>query len=177
MAAACRPGARTRSDVIACTKHLRAFAIMLTGDRRRADDLVRDTIEQTLTAANWPPVWVDLKVQMFTVLHRLHYGALRLRTGPAQQQESPPRKQDGLESDALLRLFGRLRDVQREALILTVASGLSYQQAAEVCGCDIAVIDRRVSEAYREMSRTLREASPGWRTNFANSNLLNGLRA
>jgi DNA-directed RNA polymerase specialized sigma24 family protein len=52
MAATCRPGARTRSDVIACTKHLRAFAIMLACDRRRADDLVRDTIEQTFTPAN-----------------------------------------------------------------------------------------------------------------------------
>ena len=60
---------------------------MLTGDRQRADDLVRDTIELTFTAANWPPAWVDLKVQMFAVLHRLHYAALRPSTeGPEQQR-------------------------------------------------------------------------------------------
>jgi RNA polymerase sigma-70 factor, ECF subfamily len=172
------PGALMRSDVVACIAHLRAFAIMLAGDRRRADDLVRDTIEQTFTAVNWPPTGVDLKVQMFAVLHGLHYGALRLSTeGSAQQWESPPSKEDGLESDELLRIFGRLRDEQREALILTIASGLSHQQAAEVCECQIAVIKGRVSDAWLEISRALREASPRSKANFASSCLPNGLGA
>jgi RNA polymerase sigma-70 factor (ECF subfamily) len=167
-----------RSDVVACIRHLRAFAMMLAGDRRRADDLVCDTIEQIFTGVNRPPSRVGLKVQMFAILHGLHYGALCSSTeGPAQQRESPPSKEDGLESDELLRIFGRLRDEQREVLILTIASGLSDQQAAEVCGCGIAVIESRVLEAWSELSRALREASPGRRTNFATSNPLNGPRA
>ena len=76
-AAICGTGALMRSDVLACIAHLRAFAIMLAGDRRRADDLVCDTIEQTFTEVNRLPAGVDLKVQMFAVLHGLHYGALR----------------------------------------------------------------------------------------------------
>jgi hypothetical protein len=116
MAATCGPGAPMRSDVVACIRHLRAFATMLAGDRRRADDLVGNTIEQIFTAANWPPTWVDLKVQMFAVLHGLHYGALRPSTEePAQQRESPLSKEDGLESDELLRIFGRLRDERSKA--------------------------------------------------------------
>jgi hypothetical protein len=67
------PGALMRSDVVACIAHVRAFAIMLAGDRRRAEDLVRDTIEQTSAAANRPGAGVDLKVQMFAVLHRLRF--------------------------------------------------------------------------------------------------------
>jgi RNA polymerase sigma-70 factor, ECF subfamily len=115
---------------------------------------------------------------MFAVLHRLHCGArCSSSEEAAQQRETPVSKEDGLESNALLRIFGRLRDEQREALILTIASGLSYQQAAEVCGCGIAVIESRVSEAYREISRALREAAPGRKTNFAISYLPNGLRA
>jgi RNA polymerase sigma-70 factor, ECF subfamily len=154
MAATCGTGTLIRSDVVACIAHLRAFAIMLAGDRRCTDDLVRDTIEQTFTAVNRPPTGVDLKVQMFAVLHGLHYGALRPRTDrPAQQREAPSGKEAGLESDAILCIFGRLRDEQREALILTVASNLSYPQAAEVCGCGIAVIESRVSEAWSEISR------------------------
>ena len=148
---------------------------MLAGDRRRADDLVRDTIELTFTAENRPRAGVDLKVQMFTALHRLHYGARHPST--AQPREAPSSKEDGLESDEVLRIFGRLRDEQREALILTIASGLSYQQAGEVCGCEIAVVESRVSEAWREISWALREASAGRKTNFATSNLLSGLRA
>ncbi len=177
MAASCEPGARTRSHMVACTQHLRAFAIMLAGDRRRADDLVGDTIELIFTAENRPRAGVDLKVQLFAVLHRLHYAAPRPSTERSAQQRKPPSSKDeGPESDPLFRIFGRLGDEQREALILTVASGLSYQQAAEVCGCGIAVVESRVSEAWSEISRALLEASPGRRTNFANSNLLNGLR-
>ena len=75
-------------------------------------------------------------------LHRLHYRALRPSIEElAQPRESPSSKEDGFESDELLRIFGRLRDEQREALILTVASGLSCQEAAEVCGCHIAAIE------------------------------------
>jgi hypothetical protein len=91
-----------------------------------ADDLVCDTIEQTFTEVNRLPTGVDLKVQMFAVLHGLHFGALRSSTEEsAQQRESPSSKEEGLESDQLLRIFGRLRDERREALILTIASGLS----------------------------------------------------
>ena len=101
MAAICGTGALIRSDVLACIAHLRAFAIMLAGDHRRADDLVCDTIEQTFNAVNRLPTGVDLKVQMFAVLHGLHYGALRSSTeGSAQQRESPSSKEDGLKSDS-----------------------------------------------------------------------------
>lgn len=160
-AAICEPGALTRSDVLACIPHLRAFAAMLAGDRRRADDLVCDTIEQTFTGVNGPHAGIDLKLQMFSTLHRLHYAALRPsaeRSG--QQQESPSSGQDD-EPEEFLHIFGRLSDERREALILTVASGLSNQQAAGVCGCQIAAIESRVSDAWREMSRALQDASLG----------------
>jgi DNA-directed RNA polymerase specialized sigma24 family protein len=72
-AAICEPGALTRSDVLACIPHLRAFAAVLAGDRRRADDLVCDTIEQTFAGVNRPHAGIDLNLQMFSTLHRLHY--------------------------------------------------------------------------------------------------------
>ncbi len=178
MAATCRPGALARSDVVACIPHLRAFAAVITGDRRRADDLVGEAIEQTFAVENRPRAADDLKVQILAALHRLHYGAQLLSTERMGQQRNPPSsKEDRLEPDALLRIFGRLRDERREALILTIASGLSYQQAAEVCGCAIAVIESRVSEAWSDMSRALREASLERKTSFATSYLPNGLKA
>jgi RNA polymerase sigma-70 factor (ECF subfamily) len=157
-AASCEPGTLARSDVLACIPHLRAFAAVLTGDRSRADDLVHDTIEQIVTAANRPRAGANLKVQMFATLHRLHYGAQRPSTeGSAQQRKSPPTQEAGLEPDELFHVLGCLCDEQREALILTAASGLSYQQAAEVCGCQIAAIESRVSRAWRELSRALED--------------------
>ena len=168
-AAFCGPGALMRSDVLACIAHLRAFAIILAGDHRRADDLVCDTIEQTFNEVNRIPTGVDLKVKMFAVLHRLHFGALRSSTEELAQPRESLSSKEGLESDQLIRIFGRLRDERREALILTIASGLSYQQAAEVCGCRIAVVKSRVLEAWLEITRAL--ASPWRETNWATSYL------
>ena len=142
-----------RPEIINCVAHLRAFAVMLAGDWQRADDLVRDTILQTFTAGDRPIAMIRLKVQMFAGLRKLHYAALRQSTAASAQDGL---KQGGIESDELLAIFGRLRDEQREALILTVATGLSDRQAAEVCDCHIDAIKSRVSEAWREISRMKR---------------------
>ncbi len=96
-AAICGTGALIRSDVLACIAHLRAFAIMLAGDRRRADDLVRDTIEQTFNELDRIPTGVNLKVQMFAVLHGLHFGALRSSTEESAQQRESLSSKEGLE--------------------------------------------------------------------------------
>ena len=156
-----KTGALARSDVISCISRLRAFAVLLAGDRQRADDLVRETIVQTFTAVKRPHDGISLLVRMFTALRRLHYGALRQSMDvAARQPELPSTKGDGIGSDELLRIFRRLRDEQREALILAVASGLSYEQAAEICDCRTDTIRSRVSEARREISGMLREVSP-----------------
>ena len=160
-------GALARSDVIACIPHLRAFAVVLVGDRQRADDLVRDTIVQTFTSVNQPSAGVQLKVRMFAALRRQHYSVLRLPLDDATQQREPRAgKEDGGERDELLRIFGRLRDEHREALILAIASGLSYGQAAEVCDCRIDTFRIRVLAARRELSRMLRQASQEREVNF-----------
>ena len=155
-AATLETGELQRPEIINCVAHLRAFAVMLAGDRQRADDLVRDTILQTFTAVNRPSAMIRLKVQLFAGLRKLHYAALRQSTAAAARAAL---KEDGIESDHSLRIFGRLRDEQREALILTVATGLSDEQAAEVCDCYIDTIKGRVFEAWREISRMKREAS------------------
>ena len=161
-ATTCETGALGRSEVITCISQLRAFAVLLAGDRQRADDLVGETIVQTFTAMKRPRDGISLQVRMFTALRRLHYGALDQSIDEAARQpEQPSTKGDSVGCDELLRIFRRLRDEQREALILAVASGLSYAQAAEICDCHIDTIRKRVSEARREISVMLREASLG----------------
>ena len=155
-------GVLARSEVITCISQLRAFAVLLAGDRQRADDLVRETVVQTFTGMKRPHDGISLQVRMFTALRRLHYGAPdQSIDGAAPQPEQPSTKGDSVGFDEILRIFRRLRDEQREALILVVASGLSYAQAAEICDCQIDTIRSRVSEARHEISVMLREASLG----------------
>jgi RNA polymerase sigma-70 factor (ECF subfamily) len=156
----CETGVLTRSDVITCISHLRAFAVVLAGNRQRAEDLARETIVQTFTAVNRPHAGISPKVRMFAALRRLHYGALPQSIDEAARQPEPPSsKDDGVESDEFLRIFRRLGDEQREALVLAVASGLSYEQAAEIGECQMETIRSRVLNAMREISGMLREAS------------------
>jgi RNA polymerase sigma-70 factor, ECF subfamily len=159
----CEP--RPRSEVIACIADLRAFAMELTGDRLHADDLACGAIEQTFAAVSQSRTRGELKVRMFGALHTLYFAA---RTSsleaPARLREPPLSKDDGTGSDEIISIFDRLGDEQREALILTLASGLSHKQAAEVCQCHVDVIKSRVSEGWREISLAL-AASPGRKSN------------
>ncbi len=97
---------------------------------------------------------------MFTVLRKLHYGSPRRSIeGAARQPARLSGKDDGVESNELLIVFYRLRDDQREVLILEVAGDLSYDEAAEVGDCQIHTFRRRLWDAKRAISRMLREAS------------------
>jgi RNA polymerase sigma-70 factor (ECF subfamily) len=48
-------------------------------------------------------------------------------------------------------LVGALSDDRREAFVLTQMLGLSYAEAAEVCGCEIGTIRSRVSRARADL--------------------------
>ncbi len=143
-----------QQDVISCIAHLKAFAAVLTNDLDRSDDLVCETIARTFTAANGPRVETNLKVLMFATLHKLHFGSpRRFVEGAGREPTRLSRNRDGVESDELLLAFYRLRDDQREALILEIASGLSYEEAAEVCDCQIDTFRRRLLDARGAISR------------------------
>jgi RNA polymerase sigma-70 factor (ECF subfamily) len=48
---------------------------------------------------------------------------------------------------------------QREALILVGASGLSYEEAADICGCAVGTIKSRVNRARGRLGELLGLAS------------------
>jgi RNA polymerase sigma-70 factor (ECF subfamily) len=156
-----------QAEVLACIAHLRAYAQVLVNDPQRCDDLVCETIAQAFTGANKPPTGINLKILMFTALRRLHYGSTRRSIeGAATQPVRLSDNSDGVESDELLVVFYRLRDDQREVLILAVASGLSDEEAAEVCDCPIDTFRSRLLDARRAISRMLREASREQKMSF-----------
>jgi len=66
---------------------------------------------------------------------------------------------DDVAQDAMLKAWkARLKDDQREALILVGASGLSYEEAAEICGCAVGTIKSRVSRARKALEVIMENA-------------------
>ena len=63
----------------------------------------------------------------------------------------PPVVPDVGEGIAMRALLARLEPQRRDAFVLTQVVGLSYQDAAEVCGCPVGTIRSRVARARDDL--------------------------
>jgi RNA polymerase sigma-70 factor, ECF subfamily len=60
-----------------------------------------------------------------------------------------------LEVEDFRRALERLPTEQRESLILVGASGFSYEEAAQICGCALGTIKSRVNRARVRLASIL----------------------
>ena len=154
-----------RSALVDCIPHLRAFARSLTRNRDRADDLVHDAAVRALAAANQFTPGTNFKAWIFTILRNLYYNEGRKdhsRNVPfdeatVTEHAIPATQEAALEFCDFRRAFWQLGEDHREVLMLVGASGLSYEEAAEICGCAIGTIKSRVSRARQELTKLLSE--------------------
>ena len=146
---------RFLDQVTAMLPALRAFGRSLCGDMARADDLVQDTVLKAWTNREQFQSGSNLKAWLFTILRNCYYSELRHRKFEVEDPEGVCAAQVSVQPDHDLKLH--LRDLsnalqllppdQREALILVCATGLSYEETAEVCGCAVGTIKSRVNRA------------------------------
>ena len=61
---------------------------------------------------------------------------------------------------ALQAALRRLPDEHREALILVGAAGLTYEEAAEICGCALGTIKSRVNRARARLLKLMDAEEP-----------------
>ena len=154
--------------------HLRAFALahLLARDLAMAEDLVHDTIEKALSNRDQFTPGTNLKAWLITNMrHRIH-NLMRKSSRRAEvgfDQVVDLRSIDGgqevsIEIQEFHTAFMKLPDSQREALILVGASGLSYEEIAEVTGVAVGTVKSRISRARAQLTMELDgvEAPPGW---------------
>jgi RNA polymerase sigma-70 factor (ECF subfamily) len=152
-----------RADLVGIIPHLRAFARSLTRNREQADDLVHDAVVRALSAANQFRPGTNFKAWMFTILRNLYYNEGRKDRsrcvsldGMTIELEATPASQEAsLEFRDFRRAYWQLTDAHREVLILIGASGLSYEEAAQVCNCAVGTIKSRISRARHELAQLL----------------------
>ncbi len=151
------------TDLLAVIPNLRAFAVSLCGNLDRADDLVQETLVKAWSNIDSFVEGTNLRAWLFTILRNIYYSeyrkrrrevadpdgafAAKLATAPAQSGHM-----DMLDFRAALQ---HLPSDQREALILIGASGLSYEEAAGVCGCAIGTMKSRVNRARSRLAEML----------------------
>lgn len=105
----------------------------------------------------------NLKAWIFRILRNCFIDAVKQRNQTVQDVEgklaaglvSTPEQEWRLEYEDLLAGIGLLSCDCRDALLLVVAHGLSYEEAAGICACPVGTMKSRVSRARDQLARHL----------------------
>jgi len=155
-----------REDVAAMVPHLRAFARSLTsGDIHLADDLVQDTVLNALQAQDQFTPGTNLKAWMFTILRNRFRSLITRKHVTAEVPDddlerkwlTPAHQESVVEVTAFRRAFRQLSSAHREVLVLVGVHGLSYEQVAEICRCEVGTVKSRVNRARNLLKKMLLE--------------------
>ena len=152
-----------RDDILASVPSLRAFAISLSGNGDRADDLVQETLLRALANIDSFQPGSNLAAWLFTILRNLFRSDYRKRRREVEDADgsyaktlkTQPAQNAHLEFEEFRAALEKLPQDQREALILVGASGFSYEDAAAICGCAVGTIKSRVNRARSKLSPLL----------------------
>lgn len=142
---------RTQADVWRMSAYL--------VDRDSADDLTQDTFARAIGALHRFRGEAEVRVWLLAITRRVCADAIRSRVRrrnlfarlPRPDAGEPPA---GGRSELDLILAGLDPD-RRAAFVLTQVLGLSYVEAAEVCGCPIGTIRSRVARARDDLATAL----------------------
>lgn len=142
---------------------LRAFAISLARDVTMADDLVQDTILKAWSNIEKFDPATNLDAWLFTILRNTYFSLHRKRgrevqdsSGIYAERLAVAPQQDGVLDLADFRVaLGKLPSEQREVLIMVGASGLSYEEVADICGVAVGTVKSRVNRARNRLAKIL----------------------
>jgi len=157
-----------RDQVIALMPTLRAFAWSLSHNGADADDLLQDTLIKAWSNRGSFTPGTNLRAWLFTILRNTYYTAVTRRRrevadvdGEHAARQSSPAAQDwAVALNGLKGALDSLPDDHREALILVGAAGLTYEEAAEICGCALGTIKSRVNRARARLLKVLNADTP-----------------
>jgi RNA polymerase sigma-70 factor (ECF subfamily) len=151
------------TDLEAVLPSLRAFARSLARDPVLADDLTQEALLKAWAARDSFTEGTNLRAWLFTILRNAYFSqrrksrrevedagdamSARLATAPVQDHHMA-----FLDFAAAL---DRLPAEQREVLVLIGAAGVSYEEAADICGCAIGTIKSRVNRARGNLAALL----------------------
>ncbi|MCC2098249.1 MAG: sigma-70 family RNA polymerase sigma factor [Hyphomicrobiales bacterium] len=155
--------AEFRTLLLELVPDLRGFAYSLAGSAHRADDLVQETLVKAWANQTSFQRGTNMRAWLFTILRNEFYSLMRKRRREVEdvdgvfsaQLVAPAGQESSVEMEEMRQALAILPDDQREAIILIGASGLSYEEAAEVCGVAVGTVKSRVSRARTKLAELL----------------------
>lgn len=161
-------GDNWQGDVVALIPALRAFAWSLSRNGSDADDLVQDTLIKAWTHREKFEPGTNLRAWLFTILRNTFYTTAlrRKREVPdpdgkhAATLHAAPSQDWAVALRGLQSALQQLPDEHREALILVGAAGLTYEEAADICGVALGTIKSRVNRARHRLLKIMDAVEP-----------------
>lgn len=152
-----------RAGVLKAHSSLHAFALSLTKNSDRADDLVQDTVLRALDKRDRFQPGTNLHAWLFTILRNSFYSEYRRRVREVPDSEgrytsqvaTAPDQMGKLDIQDLQTALAKLAPDQREALLLIGVGDLSYEEAAAACGTPVGTIKSRVNRARIRLAELL----------------------
>jgi RNA polymerase sigma-70 factor, ECF subfamily len=152
-----------RDQMLATVPSLRAFAISLTGNRDRADDLVQDTLMRAWANLDRFERGTSLNAWLFTILRNLFHSEYRKRKREVEDADGSyagrlkvqPEQGARLDFEDFRTALTKIPPDQREALLLVGAQGMSYEEAAQVTGVPVGTVKSRVNRARNRLAELL----------------------
>jgi RNA polymerase sigma-70 factor (ECF subfamily) len=142
----------TQTDVWRLCAHL--------GSRATADDLTQETYARAFRSLHRFAGRSSARTWLLAIARRVCAdavrSAVRTRALPAEPERRAP---DPAESVTVRLLLAGLDQDRREAFVLTQLLGLSYAEAADVCGCPVGTIRSRVARARDDLIKAYGDGS------------------
>lgn len=157
-----------KDEIVALIPGLRAYAMSLTGSSAEADDVVQDTLMRAWRFRNGFQPGTNRKAWLYRILRNAYYTSVAKRRDTIQDTDGRiaaqltcrPDQEWRLEYEELLHALDQLGPETRDAVVLVVAAGLSYREAAEVCGCAIGTMKSRVNRGRELLARIVDPEEP-----------------
>ena len=152
-----------RDEIVEHLGALRAFARSLTRNPSLADDMVQDTIVKAWSNIDKFQAGTNMRAWLFTILRNTFYSLKRKRSREVSDADGALAGRLSVKPDHDGRLamadfaaaFEQLPVDQREALMLVGASGFSYEEAAEMCGCAVGTVKSRANRGRARLAELL----------------------
>ncbi len=167
-------------QVIALLPKLRVQALALTRNRAAAEDLVQDAVCNALSAQTSFIPGTNFPAWMHRILRNRFISNLRKRRDTTDIEDVPASAfatdaphEDRMALKELARAMAHLPPDQREALVMVVVHGMSYEELAASTGCAVGTAKSRVFRARRQLESWLMgETAENPRTGRAAPSLL-----
>ena len=152
--------------IVAALPHLRRYAIALTHDRDRADDLVQDAVIRAIDKRRLWRRSARLKPWLFTIMVNVYRNRLRAEVRTSSkltldelepQPAEAARQLDQTFLSQTARAMERLSPEQRQVLLLVAVEGFSYDECAMILDIPAGTVMSRLSRARAALRKSVND--------------------